>query len=148
LRLYGNWLGYDPDSISTPGETVDRILVEGSVLSTSISNIVRVSWPGKVFNSHNFSMRNSDVVNMGKGGCKIRFSLLEIWDDPAGKGLHRNYSFENIRLEDWYSLLQLRQQSAGISNVSLRDVWSLGGPSLTPSVLSASTEIQPWVAPL
>ncbi len=136
FALYGNWLGYDAEALTTPGETVDNILIENSVLSTSISNVVRVSWPQKVFDSHHFTMRNSDVIHMGMGGCKIPFGLLEIWDDPAGQGQHSDYSFENIRLENWYSLLQLRPGSSSIRGVKLKDVWALETPSLVPSVLS------------
>ena len=136
FALYGNWLGYDAKALTTPGETVDNILVENSVLSTSISNVVRVSWPQKIFDSHNFAMRNSDVIHMGMGGCKVPFGLLEIWDNPGGHGRHENYSFENIRLEAWYSLLQLRQENPEIRDVRLKNVWALEKPSLTPSTLS------------
>ena len=86
FALYGNWLGYGQKEITAPGHDVENIRIETSVLSTSISNIVRVSWPRKVFNSRNFSMRDSDVIHMGSGGCKIPFALLEIWDDPGGRG--------------------------------------------------------------
>ena len=136
FALYGNWLGYDAKALTTPGETVDNVLVENSVLSTSISNVVRVSWPQKTFDSHNFTMRNSDVIHMGMGGCKVPFGLLEIWDNPGGQGRHENYSFENIRLEAWYSLLQLRQENPEIRDVRLKNVWALEKSSLTPSTLS------------
>ncbi len=136
FALYGNWLGYDAKAITTPGETVENILIEHSVLSTSISNVVRVSWPQKIFDSRNFTMRDSDVIHMGMGGCKVPFGLLEIWDNPEGRGRHENYSFENIRLESWYSLLQLRQQNPEIRDVRLKNIWALEDPSLTPSMLS------------
>ncbi len=136
FALYGNWLGYETQALTTPGETVDNILIEDSVLSTSISNVVRVSWPQKIFDSHHFTMKNSDVIHMGMGGCKIPFGLLEIWDAPGGQGQHADYSFENIRLEDWYSLLQVRRQDAIVRGVSLKDVWALETPSLVPSVVS------------
>jgi len=136
FALQGNWLGYDAQSMATPGETISNILIENSVLSTSISNIVRVSWPTKVADTNHFRMTNSDVIHMGMGGCVIPFGLLEIWNDPTGKGQHSDYSFENIRLEDWYSLLQLRYPPPGIRNVTLKNVWALESPSLAPSVLS------------
>ncbi len=136
FALYGNWLGYDPQALTTPGETVENIRIQNSVVSTSISNVVRVSWPQKVFDSRHFKMTNSDIIHMGRGGCKIPFGLLEIWDDPDGKGDHTDYSFENIRLEDWYSLLQLRQHSPRIEGVTLKNIWALETPSLVESVLS------------
>lgn len=134
FALYGNWLGYSQAALTTPGEDVTNIRVENCVLSTSISNIVRVSWPQKIFNSHNFTLRDSDVIHMGQGGCKIPFALLEIWDDPAGHGEHSNYLFEDVRLEEWYSLLQLRQTEPLIRQVIFRRIWTLGSPQLVPDV--------------
>jgi hypothetical protein len=138
FALQGNWLGYDPQAMATPGETISNLSIDGSVLSTSISNIVRVSWPMKIFDTSHFKISNSDVIHMGMGGCVIPFGLLEIWNDPTGKGQHSDYSFENIRLEDWYSLLQLRYPPPGIRNVTLKNVWALENPSLVPSVLSGN----------
>jgi hypothetical protein len=140
FALQGNWLGYGPDNWNTPGHDAANITVENSVLSTSISNIVRVNWPRKEFNSGNFTMRDSDVIHMGMGGCVVPFALLEIWADPGGHGNHSHYLLDNIRLEDWYSLLQLRQPNPGIRDVKLRDIWALEGASLVPSVLSGSVD--------
>jgi PA14 domain len=132
FALYGNWLGYSEEALRTPGEDVTNILVEKCVLSTSISNIVRVSWPKKVFNSHNFRLQDSDVIHMGQGGCKIPFALLTIWSDPDGHGEHTDYVLQDLRLENWYSLLQLYQAKPAIRRVSLERIWALGTPSLVP----------------
>ncbi|MGA8026468.1 MAG: PKD domain-containing protein [Bryobacteraceae bacterium] len=136
FALYGNWLGYSEKDLTTPGPDVNDIRIEGSVLSTSISNVVRVSWPQKIFNSAGFVMRDSDVIHMGSGGCRVPFALLEIWDDPAGRGHHSGYLFDNIRLEHWYSLLQLRQASPEIRGVMFQNIWAIENASLAPSVLS------------
>lgn len=133
FALYGNWLGYGETALRTPGEDVTNIRIEKCVLSTSISNVVRVSWPNKIFNSRDFIMRDSDVIHMGQGGCKIPFALLEIWDTPDGSGEHVNYTFEDMRLENWYSLTQLRQTKAAIRQISFRRIWSLGSPQLVPN---------------
>ena len=69
FALYGNWLGYSEQDLTTPGHDVKNIRVENSVLSTSISNVVRVSWPQKIFNSAGFVMRNSDVIHMGSAAA-------------------------------------------------------------------------------
>ncbi len=136
FALYGNWLGYSDQDLKTPGHDVRNITVEDSVLSTSISNVVRVSWPQKIFNSAGFSMRNSDIIHMGSGGCRVPFALLEIWDDPGGKGRHSGYRFDNIRLEHWYSLVQLRQANPEVRDIAFRNIWALDGASLIPSALS------------
>jgi hypothetical protein len=140
IALEGNWLGYNEENWTTPGHDTGNITVEDSVLSTSISNTVRVNWPRKEFNSGKFTLRDSDVIHMGMGACVVPFALLEIWADPGGNGIHSHYLFDNIRLEDWYSLLQLRQPNPGIHDVTLRDVWALDGSSLVPSVLSGAVD--------
>ena len=138
FAMQGNWEGYGTAAFSIPGKDVTNIAITRSVLSTSISNIVRSAWPEKIFNSANFSLTDSDVIHMGLGGCKVPFALLEIWADPDGKGRHTDYRLSNIRLEDWYSLLQLRQPAPGIDHVALRDIFALEQPSAVQSVLLGS----------
>ena len=140
FALQGNWLGYGEDNWTTPGHDAGNITIENCVLSTSISNIVRVNWPRKQFNSGHFTMRDIDVIHMGMGGCVVPFALLEIWADPDGNGIHSGYLLENIRLEDWYSLIQLRQPNPGIHDVTLRDIWALDGASLEPSALTGAVD--------
>jgi hypothetical protein len=138
FALYGNWLGYSEPALTTPGEDVTNIVVEKCVLSTSISNVVRVSWPKKVFNSHNFHLQNSDVIHMGQGGCKIPFALLEIWSDPDGHGEHTDYLLEDVRLENWYSLLQLHQTKPAIRRITLNRIWALDSPPLVPNAIDGN----------
>jgi len=140
FAMYGNWDGYEEQALTAPGHEVSHITIENSVLSTSISNVVRLGWPRKVFDSHDFILRNSDVIHMGVGGCGVPFALFEIWADPAGKGRHSGIRLENIRLDDWYSLVQLRQLDPGISDVSFRNIWAMDGPGMVPSVLKGSVE--------
>jgi hypothetical protein len=135
FALQGNWLGYGEEALRTPGQDVTNIRIEKCVLSTSISNIVRVNWPGKTFNSGNFVLRDSDVIHMGYGACGVPFALFEIWADPGGRGRHAGYTFENLFLEDWYSLVQLRQPLPAIRDVTLRNIWALERPSMEASVL-------------
>ena len=138
FAMQGNWEGYGAAAFAIPGHDVSNIAITRSVLSTSISNVVRAAWPEKSFNSTNFSLTDSDVIHMGLGGCKVPFALLEIWADPDGKGRHTDYHLKNIRLEDWYSLLQLRQPAPGIDHVTLEDIFALEQPSLVASALSGS----------
>jgi hypothetical protein len=135
FSMEGNWDGYDEIAITTPGHDVANIVIENSVLSTSISNIVRLGWPRKIFNSSNFTLRDSDVIQAGIGSCGIPFALFEVWADPGGKGTHSGYRFENIRLDDLYSLVQLRQPNPSVSDVSFKDVWTMDGTAVVPSVL-------------
>ena len=61
IALMGNWDGYTDEDLLRPGRDVQNIVVEDSILSTSISNIVRAGWPRKIFNSRNFTLRNTDI---------------------------------------------------------------------------------------
>ncbi len=136
FAMQGNWPGYSQKALTTPGHDVTNILIENSVVSTSISNVMRSGWPQKIFNSKNVTMRDSDVIHMGIGGCGIPFALFEFWGDKGAKGHHSGYHFENIRLEDWYSLVQIQQKAPAIRDVAFDDIWSPEAPSLVPSVLS------------
>ncbi len=138
FAMQGNWEGYTPEAMAIPGHEVSNITIEDSVVSTSISNIVRAAWPEKTFDSHHFTMHNVDVLHMGLGGCVVPFALLEIWADPNGHGTHSDYLFDDVRLEDWYSLVQLRQPAAGIEDIRFRDVAGLESGSSVPSVLKGS----------
>ena len=138
FALQGNWDGYDAASMAAPGHEVNNIVVQNSVLSTSISNIVRAAWPQKSFDSHNFTLRDTDVLHAGLGGCVVPFALLEIWSDPGGKGKHSGYLFDNVRVEDWYSLVQLRQPAPEIGDIQMRDVTAFESPSMAPSMMKGN----------
>ncbi len=132
FALQGNWEGYDPALLAKPGHDVTDITIEESVVSTSISNTIRVAWPGKTFNSAHFHMRDMDVIHTGFGGCKVPFAFFELWADPDGHGSHTDYSFKEIRLEDWYSLFQILQPAPQVRDVHFADVWSMDGPAMLP----------------
>ena len=135
FALQGNWDGYDLESMRRPGHDVTNITIEGTVASTSISNTIRVGWPEKTFNSSNFLMRDMDVIHTGFGACKVPFAFFELWADPNGQGTHENYALQNIRLEDWYSLFQIRQPAPHVSKISFREIWAMDSPAMVPSVL-------------
>ncbi len=133
FALQSNWEGYD--KLRLPGHDVTNITIENTTASTSISNTVRVAWPTKTFSSAHFHIRNMDVIHTGFGDCKVPFAFFELWDDPEGTGTHTDYSFEDIRLDDWYSLFQIRHPSPSVRDVRFRGVWAMDGPGMVPSVL-------------
>ncbi len=114
LAMVGNWDGYAEADLVRPGHDVENILVENSELSTSISNIVRIGWPQKIFNSRNFKLRDSDVLHGGIGACGQSFGLLGLWGANGAQGEHSGISFENIFVDNWYSLAQIEQQQPGV----------------------------------
>jgi hypothetical protein len=138
FAIYGNTHFYDKEA-SLPGLDVHNILIEGCVLSTSISNVMRVGWQNKTFNSSGVTLRDSDILHMGMGSCFVPFALAEFWADPDGHGTHEDYLFEDLRLDSWYSLAQLRQPArptAKVRNIRFRNIRSVDSPSLVPSTIT------------
>ncbi len=135
FALQGNWDGYDLALMRVPGHNVSNITIEDTIASTSISNTIRVNWPQKTFNSAHFEMSDVDVINTGFGACKVPFAFFELWADPDGKGSHRDYRFRDVRMEDWYSLFQIRQPLPEVRDISFEEIWPMDGPAMAPSVV-------------
>lgn len=135
FALQGNWEGYSEQAFKTPGHDVTNISIENSVVSTSISNTIRVGWPQKIFSSAHFEMSNMDVLQTGYGDCKVPFAFFELWADPDGVGSHADYRFQDIRLEDWYSLFQIRYPQPRVRDVHFSGLWAMDGPGMVPSAL-------------
>jgi len=135
FAMQGNWDGYGYDAMVTPGHDVSNILIENSVLSTSISNIVRAGWPQKTFNSHNFTLRDSDILHSGVGSCGLPFALFTFWGTHGAKGQHSGYTFENLWMDDWYSLFQIEQEEPDLRGFTFHNIWALGQPPLIASRL-------------
>jgi hypothetical protein len=121
-----------------PGHDVQNITIEHSELSTSISNIVRAAWPQKNFNSHNFTLRDSDVLHAGIGACGQDFGLLGMWGANGAKGDHSDYTFENVFLDDWYSLVQMEQENPALHGFTFKNIWALDQPPLASSTLTGN----------
>ena len=136
IALMGNWDGYSDADLLRPGKDVHDILIENSELSTSISNIVRSGWPRKTFDSRNFTLRNSDILHAGIGACGQPFGLLGFWGASGAKGDHSGYTFENLFLDDWYSLLQMEQEEPALHGFTFRNIWAPDQPPLLASTIA------------
>ena len=137
FALQGNWDGYSDEDLARPGHDVQNIVIEHSVLSTSISNIVRTGWPRKSFNSRNFTLRDSDILHGGLGACGQAFGLFGLWGANGARGDHSNYIFENLFLDNWYSLVQMEQEKPGLHGFTFRNIWALDQPPLASSTLTS-----------
>jgi hypothetical protein len=133
FAVIGNWDGYTEADMLRPGPDVHDILIENSQLSTSISNVVRAGWPQKIFSSHGFTLRNSDILHAGIGSCVQHFGLIGFWGANDAKGLHQNYTFENLFLDNWYSLAQLEQEQPALKDFTFRNIWALDQPPVVES---------------
>jgi hypothetical protein len=138
FAMQGNWDGYTDEEILRPGHDVQNITVENSELSTSISNIVRSAWPRKTFNSRNFTLRDSDILHAGIGACGQTFGLLGMWGANGAKGDHSNYTFENLWLDNWYSLVQIEQEDPAVHGFTFKNIWALDQPPLAISMLNGN----------
>jgi hypothetical protein len=136
FAMEGNWDGYTDADMIRPGHDVDNILIEHSELSTSISNIVRAGWPRKTFNSRNFILRDSDILHGGIGACGQTFGLLGFWGAQEAKGVHSEFTFENLFLDDWYSLAQMEQEYPGLHGFTFHNIWALDQPPLEDSTMT------------
>jgi len=135
FAMEGNWDGYSDADMARPGHDVHDILIEHSELSTSISNIVRAGWPRKTYNSRNFILRDSDILHGGIGACGQTFGLLGFWGAQGARGGHSDFSFENLFLDNWYSLAQMEQEYPGLRGFAFRNIWALDQPPLEDSTM-------------
>lgn len=136
FAMQGNWDGYSEEDLKRPGHDVANILIEHSELSTSISNIVRAGWPQKIYNSRNFTLRDSDVLHAGIGACGQTFGLFGFWGANGASGTHTSFTFQNIFLDNWYSLVQIEQENPSLQAFSFRNIWALDQPPLAGSTLA------------
>lgn len=140
FAMQGNWDGYADEDLRRPGHEVHDILIENSVLSTSISNIVRAGWPQKIYNSRNFTLRDSDILDAGIGACGQTFGIFGFWGARGAQGEHHDYNFENLFLDHWYSLLQVEQEEPSISGITFRNIWALDQPPLATSTITGNVK--------
>ena len=136
FAMEGNWDGYTDADMVRPGKDVNNILIEHCVVSTSISNIVRAGWPQKVFNSRNFTLRDTDVLHSGIGACGQTFGLLGFWGTKGGTGEVSGYTFENLFVDNWYTLAQIERETPGVHGFTFRNIWALDQPPLAGSTIS------------
>ena len=133
FAIMGNWDGYTDEEMLRLGKDVQNVLIENSEISTSISNVMRAGWPRKTFNSHNITLRDSDILHGGIGACVQTFGLLGFWGANGAKGDHSDYTFENLFLDDWYSLVQMEQENPKLHGFTFRNIWALDQPPLFDS---------------
>jgi hypothetical protein len=140
FAMEGNWDGYTDADMLRPGNDVNNIVIERSVVSTSISNIVRAGWPQKVFNSKGFTLRDSDILHGGIGACGQAFGLLGFWGANGARGDHSGFLFENLFVDTGYSLVQIEQEQPLLHGFTFRNIWALDQPPLTGSATSGQVQ--------
>ena len=140
LATLGNWDGYTQAALTRPGADVANVLIENSELSTSISNTVRLGWPQKIYNLRNFTLRDSDILHGGIGACGQTFGLLGLWGANGASGDHSDVRFENLTLDNWYSLVQMEQEQPALHGFTFRNLWALDQPPLAESTMAGDVK--------
>ena len=135
FALLGNFDGYSDEDWKRPGKNTDNITIEDSELSESVANVVRIGFMHKIFNSRGFTMRNTDILHGGIGGGDQPFALLAMWGANGADGDHSDILFENITLDNWYSLALLEQDQGNIHGATFRNIWALDQPPLAVSTM-------------
>src|ERR1700685_1044772 len=84
---------------------------------------------------HNFTLRDSDILHAGIGSCGQTFGLLGFWGANGASGDHSGVTFENMILDNWYSLVQMKQELPSLHGFTFRNIWALDQPPLAESTM-------------
>ena len=76
----------------------------------------------------------------GIGACGQTFGLLGFWGANGAQGDHSGFTFENLLLDNWYSLVQIEQEQPILHGFTFRNIWALDQPPLAESTLPATFE--------
>ena len=112
-------------------------IFSSSTASSRPASRISCAWAGrrKIFNSRNFTLRDSDILHGGIGACGQTFGLLGFWGANGANGDHSGFTFENLFLDNWYSLVQMEQEQPGLHGFTFHNIWALDQPPLADSTL-------------
>lgn len=103
---------------------VKNIQITDCVFWNTSANVMRVGWTGMKLSTEHIAMRNCDVIHLSD--CSyfhIPHSLLAIMsEDGTGDAFHSDYLLENIRLEDFSSLVGINHLNARLQNIRFKDI--------------------------
>ena len=67
--------------------------------------------------------------------CGQTFGLLGFWGANGASGDHSGVTFENLILDNWYSLVQMEQEQPSLHGFTFRNIWALDQPPLAESTM-------------
>ncbi len=139
LAMEGNWDGYKQDDMLRPGRP--RCAQHPGRKHPSYRHQSRIlcARAGRKRSSilSNFTLRNSDILHAGIGAaCGQNFGLIGFWGAKDAQGDHQGFLFENLFLDNWYSLAQLEQEQPSLKKFEFRNIWALGQPPLAASTIT------------
>ena len=120
FAMQGNWDGYTDEDLVRPGHDVQNILDRAQrALDQHLEHCAR-SLAAKDNSTRATSrLRDSDILHGGIGACGQTFGLLGMWGAKGASGQHTNYTFENLTLDNWYSLVQMEQEQPWPAGIHL-----------------------------
>ena len=81
-----------------------------------------------------------DILHGGIGACGQTFGLLGFWGANGASGDHSGVTFENLLLDNWYSLLQMEQEQPALHGFTFRNIWALDQPPLAASTITGDVK--------
>ena len=134
----GNWDGYTDADMLRPGHDVQNITVEEQrALHQHLQHRAR-RVAAQDLQLRNFTLRDSDILHGGIGACGQTFGVLGMWGANGAKGDHSNYTFENLWLDNWYSLVQIEHEEPSVHGVLFKNIWALDQPPLATSTITGN----------
>ena len=137
LAALGNWDGYTEAALTAPGADVNNILVENSEFSTSISNVVQTGMAAKNLSTCTTSRCATPTFcteASGHAGKRLACSASGARTEPSGD--HSGVTFENLLLDNWYSLAQMEQEKPSLHGFTFQNIWALDQPPLAESTIT------------
>lgn len=121
---------------NSTGEVSD-ITIDNCVLWTTLANVFRIGFNGQSLTTSNITMKNTDVIHIGKGDWYAPWSLFcMVSPNSKGKASHSHYWFENIRFEEPAALFGLQNPEAQFQKVTLKNLTMMGEP--VPSLIKSN----------
>lgn len=128
LRLDRGGGGHLPGALATEtprtsGEVAD-ITIERCVFWPTVANIFRAGWNNQSLRTRGVTVRDCDVIHISSHEWRGASDALFTAVIPEGSGVceHRDYLFENIRIEEPAALLAVDWPGATLRNFHFKDI--------------------------
>lgn len=120
---------------------VKNVSINGCVFWNTSANVMRVGWTGMNLKTENITMKDCDVIHLSD--CSYfhaPHSLLNIMsEDGSGEAEHRDYLFENIRMEEYSALVGINHQQARLENIYFKDIYMVESAKWPSLIIAHNT---------
>jgi hypothetical protein len=118
---------------------VSDITIERCVLWPTVANVFRTGWINQSLTTRHITLRDCDVIHIGRGEWMGAAWALFTAVSPNGQGecRHSDYLFENIRVEERAALLGVNWAHTHLDNFQFKDIRFRSG--IGTGILSAES---------